>query len=477
MIESGVWVGRAPGGRAAGARRGYVSVGAWVILTIAVIASAIVLARSDSKSNGLVMWTSAREHARMYRPIVEAWNASRQPPVSLSLLSGDALGRRMMSGFLSDTPVADCIEVERSLIGPTFAGPLDDVGFVDLTDRLKREGLYEQFNVPSFGPWTSRGRIFGLPHDVHPVMLAYRADLVEAAGIDVNQIETWDDFARAMRPLLDDRGPDGRPRHYPLNLWYTSSDQIEALILQAGGNYFDADGRPTMDSEVNARVLSTIVSWTGGPNRISADAPEFSASGNQMRLDGYVVCSVAPDWLGGVWKADLGPIAGKMKLMPLPAWTKGGRRTSVWGGTMLGIAKSSPRFDEAWAYAKNLYLNPALARELFETNGIISPVRSMWTQPFYDVPSPFFSGQKTGRLYIALAGDVPLRTSSPYNSLAKSRMQDASVALRQYAEANDAFDADKLMPEAHRVLAIAEAAVRRQIEKNVFLNAATKEQP
>jgi arabinosaccharide transport system substrate-binding protein len=166
-----------------------------------------------------------------------------------------------------------------------------------------------------------------------------------------------------------------------------------------------------------------------------------------------------------------------MKLMPLPAWTRGGRRTSVWGGTMLGIPKSSPRAEEAWAFGKDLYLNPDLARNLFETNGIISPVRAMWSQSFYDAPNPFYSGQPAGRLYIGLAGDVPLRTSSPYNTLAKARLQDASVALRQYAEANDAFDTERLMPEARRLLAIAESSVRRQIDKNVFLKVATKEQP
>ena len=32
-----------------------------------------------------------------------------------------------------------------------------------------------------FSLWSARGRIYGLPHDVHPVMLAYRTDLVVEA--------------------------------------------------------------------------------------------------------------------------------------------------------------------------------------------------------------------------------------------------------------------------------------------------------
>ncbi len=91
--------------------------------------------------------------------------------------------------------------MERRAVARAFAGPIEAVGFVDLTDRLAKDGLLERINTPSFSPWSSRGRVFGLPHDVHPVMLGYRADIVEAAGIDVSKIETWDDFERIMRPL------------------------------------------------------------------------------------------------------------------------------------------------------------------------------------------------------------------------------------------------------------------------------------
>lgn len=147
----------------------------------------------------------------MYQPVIAQWNEHHSPPVNLFLLSSNALARRMMSGFLSQTPVADMIEVERSLVGRAFAGPLEDVGFVDLTERIHREGLYDEMNEPSFSPWSSRGHIFGLPHDVHPMMLVYRADIVEAAGIDVSKIETWDDFSRLMRPLMNDLDREGQP--------------------------------------------------------------------------------------------------------------------------------------------------------------------------------------------------------------------------------------------------------------------------
>jgi ABC-type maltose transport system permease subunit len=78
------------------------------------------------------------------------------------LLSGNALQRRMLSGFLSGTPLPDLVEAYAQIVAQAFKGPLEEVGFVDLTDLVQSEGIDAQINAPSFAPWTSRGRIFGL---------------------------------------------------------------------------------------------------------------------------------------------------------------------------------------------------------------------------------------------------------------------------------------------------------------------------
>jgi arabinosaccharide transport system substrate-binding protein len=447
------------------------SPGGWLICALAMVSAIVLVLWPIPQKEGLVFWIFAKSHQRMYDPMTAVWNAAQPPAdrVQIVLLSGNALQRRLLSGFLSGTPLPDLVEAYVQIVAQAFKGPLEDVGFVDLTDIVRAEGIDEQINAPSFAPWTSRGRIFGLPHDVHPVLLAYRADLVEAAGIDVAAIETWDDFVRLLRPLVRDVDGDGYPDHYLLNIWETNPELIESLMLQAGGALFDAQEQLVMHSESNGRVLATVVSWTTGPNRIAVNAPEFDAAGNKMRLDGTVLFSLMPDWLTGAWRQDLPQLAGKVKLMPLPAWERGGRRTTVMGGTMLGIPKRVKNFDRAWRYAKNLYLSPDLARALFRTTGIISPVKRHWTDPIYDEPSPYFCGQRYGRLYIAAAPDVPPRTSSPYNALAQIKMADSALALKAFAEQYGRYTVAELLPEAKRLLAQAEAQVREQMRRNVFL--------
>ena len=136
---------------------------------------------------------------------------------------------------------------------------------------------------------------------------------------------------------------------------------------------------------------------------------------------------------------------------------------------MLGIPKRVKDFDSAWRYAKNLYLSADLARALFQTTGIISPIKHHWTDPVYDAPSAYFCGQRSGRLYIAAAPQVPPRTSSPYNTLAQIKMADSALALKAYATQYGMYTVADLLPEARRLLAQAEAQVRAQMQRNVFL--------
>ena len=448
------------------------SPGAWVLLVAALVSTGIVLAMPARRPADLEMWTFARVHAEMYEPIIERGNAEHpNRTVRMVLLSMPALERRMLSGFLAETNVADLIESERAIVGRAYLGPPDSIGFLDLTDRIERDGLMDQINAPSFSPWMNRGRIYGLPHDVHPVMLGYRSDIVEAAGIDVSQIETWDDFRRVMGPLMADKNGDGKPDRYLLGLWETDASKIEALLLQAGGGYFAPDGSLMLSSDVNVRALARIVSWFAGPDPMAAEVADFSASGNKLKVDGYAIAYLMPDWMCSIWRIEIPQLAGKVKVMALPAWEPGGRRTSVWGGTMLGIAKTSKHIDDAWEVAKELYFSPEIARRWYTEVDIVTPVKTFWNDPVFDQPDPYFSGQRKGRMYINMAPDVPRRVSSPFYRMAEERMRDAASELAGFARQHPGATRSELEDASRRALERAQREVQVWMDRNVFLGA------
>ncbi len=449
----------------------HLSLGVWIIVSLFVISGLILLTKTDRPSENLQMWVFSPEHQLMYAPMIEELQAnatSEQQAIDLTLLSIPAIKSRMMSGFFGGLPTADLIEVERATVGQVFMGPPEAIGFTDLTDRLKEEGLYDQINAPSLAPWSVNGRTYGLPHDVHPVMLAYRADLTEAAGIDLTQATTWDTFFELLKPMMADKDNDGRPDHYPLSMWVTQQDNIELLMLQGGGQLFDPEGKPTLDTQTNAELLAEIISWCAGSNPLATDIDEFSAAGHKSRVDADAIAYLCPDWMCSIWKMHVPGIAGKMKVMPLPAFTEGGRRTSVRGGTMLGIPKTTQAFEQSWETAVELYTNPEIARELYRMVDIISPIRSLWNDPVYAEPDPYFMDQQKGLMFIDLAPDIPLRSSSPYNYNAVLEIRDSAINVMSWTQGQSEWTHDQLVDQVSLQLKRAQGAIERQMSRNAF---------
>jgi arabinosaccharide transport system substrate-binding protein len=54
-----------------------------------------------------------------------------------------------------------------------------------------------------------------------------------------------------------------------------------------------------------------------------------------------------PDWKAGQYQMAMPSMAGKMALTPMPAWEKGGRRTSTYGMMGLAISKTTKHPDLA----------------------------------------------------------------------------------------------------------------------------------
>jgi len=445
--------------------------GVLVICILTVVSSGYILLRPERDTEGRLMWTFVQTRAPMYRDIVEEWGLAGEEKMRIDLVEHGALGRRILAGFMAGTPLADILEVERSLAAPTWRGPIEAVGFVDLKERLREEGLLEKINRPSFSPWTNRGHIFGLPADVHPVLLCYRADVFEAAGIDVSELDTWEKYFEATRGLVQDFNGDGQPDQYVLELQETTGEPITVLLLQGGGQLFNEREEAVLNMDRNIELLARMADWANGEDRVTGDLDLFSGAGHRLRGEGYVLSWMVPDWRAYHMSLYLGGLEGKLKLMPLPAWEEGGRRTSCWGGTMLGFPKEKDNFEKNWEFAKRLYLSRELAVRSWKETGVLTPVKAFWDDPVFSEPNPFYSGQPTGRLFIEQAEDVPVRSSSPYRNLAVQELANAFNSLLGEARRKGLEDPSALEAAARQVLDQAQKNILRQMERNQFIEA------
>src|SRR5829696_2916278 len=207
------------------------------ILVLALASGAFVFtsaAREHARRPDIVYACFSKEHAAAYRSVIAAFEKQHGVTVQFQVVEQRALQGRLQSALQVGAAVPDMVELLDGTMGFFTKGPIDGVGFVDLTQRVESTGLYDQLVTSRFKKWSSRDHIFALPHDVHPVMLAYRADLVEGLQIDVNKLTTWDEFARVGREVTKDLNGDGVVDRYMIDL-FQDGTVISMFLLQAGG--------------------------------------------------------------------------------------------------------------------------------------------------------------------------------------------------------------------------------------------------
>ncbi len=407
----------------------------FAILLMAIVTGALVLvthAKFSRSRADLVLATHARAHADVYRERLADFEKAHGVRVEIQEVEYNALRPRLQAAMLAGTEVPDLVELPEDL--SFFArGPVGDIGFVDLTDWVNQKHLMDRMVANRFSGWTTRGHIFALPHDVHPIMLAYRADIIEGQmGIDVSKIETWDDFVTVAKRVT---GGAGSAHHYALELTADGQYFLAMLLAQRGGGLFDTEGKVIFDSTLAVDTVIWYVHQIGGSNPIAFDPGTGAGSGQEMWrsiLDGLVLFYFAPDWRTRQIALYAPGVAGKMKLMPLPAWEKGGRHTTSWGATGLAVSKSSRHLDLALELAEYLYVNQTDGGESASKLHIIPPVKEIWKSSVFDRPDPFFSNQPIMRLYTQYAPEVPAIWTTPYSNKAEEKLRESLINAARY---------------------------------------------
>ncbi|MCC5831047.1 MAG: extracellular solute-binding protein [Phycisphaeraceae bacterium] len=434
------------------------------VLLVLTLISGVYIAFNPAQTirGDLALWIFAKGHLAGYQESIARFEEMHPDlTVEIQLVHQHAITSRLRAALAANLDVPDLVEIEISWAGSFFRGPVDDVSFMDLRPWLEESGYIDKIVRTRFAPYSVGDRIFGIPHDVHPVMLAYRRDIFEAEGIDVDEIETWDQFIEIGKRLTRRGGTNPR---YMIGLDPNSSDSFEVLLFQRGGAYFNERGELTIDDELVVQTLLWFIPLVAGPDRIGVN-PGWGAPFARAVLDGYILCYITPDWRTKIIENDVGDASGKMALMPLPAFEPGGRRTSTWGGTMLGITRGTENPEKALELAEHLYLNHELLLEMFQKSNILPPLRDLWDDPVFDQPREFWSGQPLGRLYADLADDVPPQYSSPYVSITKAKMGQVISGLTAHynRHGEDGFE-----EQVRQRLNEAADYVRGQMARNPF---------
>jgi multiple sugar transport system substrate-binding protein len=155
------------------------------------------------------------------------------------------------------------------------------------------DGVDGSVFVPSLlEAFASDGTQYGLPESFSDVVLYYNKDLFAEAGVDTPTADwTWADEKSAAEKLTDgDVWGDYQPITY---------NEFYKALAQAGGDFFDADGKVAFDSPQGVAAAKWLVDKSGTTMPTAEDGagtPDFDTN---LFKDGKLAM-----WHTGIWMFD-----------------------------------------------------------------------------------------------------------------------------------------------------------------------------
>lgn len=304
----------------------------------------------------------------------------------------------------------------------------------DVTDRIDedlREDIVE-------GKWRAvqyEGRDYGMPWDLGPTGMYYKRDVYENAGIDPDDIGTWDDFIEAGQKLPDDVAMMNLPKSDEIpQLW-------RMLFRQQGGQPVTQDGKVNIHSEESIEVAKLLKKLKD--SGITKTVGMWTAGWFAAFAEGSIAGLPSAAWMDGTIRAELPDTAGNWGVYKLPAFEEGGNRASNRGGSNLAIPAQiddEATVNRAWDFMEFAMTTPEIQNHMLREYGLFPSLKTAYEQgDIYEEEQDFYDGQAIYSLFTEVAENIePYR----YNEL-QTEINDALST-----EVNNLLNGDKSPEQA-----------------------------
>ena len=328
---------------------------------------------------------------------------------------------------------------------------VDFGGLADLTERVQPYLT----DVNQF-KWTQAelgGSYYAMPWDSGPVVMYYRRDVFEAAGLPTdpeevsNSVATWSDYLELCQTIKEATGNDCFAQNKANN--YARS--FEMMLWQQGLGYYDEQGEITVDSSQNVATLEMLGRfWDAG---LLSDQLEWT-DGWYAELaseESPVATLVIAGWMGTFLKDWIAPgTEGLWGVALMPAMDAGQVRAANDGGSNFVISEQSENKEAAWAFTEFMLGREESQVELFAASDFLPSLATTYDAPIFGEPDPFFGGQEVRETYIEVAREIPqayiygpnytlmngyvataIQKYATGNATAEEALQEAANAIRQ----------------------------------------------
>jgi arabinosaccharide transport system substrate-binding protein len=359
---------------------------------------------AQNQPTKLTLWTFQELHLGFYTEAVKAWNSqnpSKQIELDGQVFPYADMHNKLLVAVQSGVGAPDIADIEISKYPNFLKG---DIGLVPLNDVI--DPFRDKFVQARLSIYAKGGINYGLCFHVGATVMYYNMDIMKAAGVDVDKIETWDDYVKAGLQVV---AKTGKPM---TTLETTDQWSYWPLITQQKSDFFDKNGNVILDNDINVKTLQymqdMIYKW-----KIAVPTPGGFHHSEQYygAMNAGSFGSIwMPMWYMGRFTDYMPDLAGKITIRPLPRWTKGGFRSAGMGGTGTSVLKQSKNIDLAKKFlffAKGSKQGNIMIWKILG----FDPIRwDVWNDPAMSAPNKFTeyfqNGQDVFKMLLTVKDEI-----------------------------------------------------------------------
>jgi len=286
----------------------------------------------------LTFWTFQAAHQTFMEDAAKRWNETypdRPIDFKAETLGYDDIHNNLMISLQTGTGAPDLADIEISMYANFITGDEASIPLVPLNDIIEPDK--ENLIMGRFDNYANHGNYYGVDYHVGATCLMYNKEIFEQAGVDINSIETWDDFKEAGKTIREKTGK------YIMACETTEHWTYYPLITERGSDFFDpATGEVILDNQTNIDTLQWLLD--GIKDDIFVEMPGGFCHSEEWYAymnEGNVAAIGVPLWYLNRFTDYMPDLKGKMSVRTLPVWEKGGANSAGLGGTGTSITNQA----------------------------------------------------------------------------------------------------------------------------------------
>lgn len=282
----------------------------------------------------LSLWVFVERHGTFLQNQAERWNEvnpDRPIEITFEEIEYNTMHDNLLSSLLVGVGAPDLADVEIKKFATFVKG---DIQFIPLDDAIDpyRDDIIES----RLAPYSADGHNYGIDYHLGSYVMYYNTAILEEAGVDVDSIETWDDYIEAGKQVTQDTDGDGTPDVYMTSIETGDIFSTYAIMLMMGGGTYNADGEIILDSPENIEALQFIQDLVHehGIARPTSGGDHHDPSHFLDLVEGRIASVWMPQWYMTRFTDDMsGELSDVEVVRPMPIFEEGGYTTGMGGGT------------------------------------------------------------------------------------------------------------------------------------------------